>query len=222
MILVQPDAYTDSSAAILSSIRLLSDSSGLQLDSQPLNNTGNGTYNGLLTVPTQPFRIQVIGKDSGGHYLSRIGSTIHPSDIELSLGKKYFHRDSNLKYPKIAGDGVSPLILLPGERKEGTVFLHNNGSSDSFGISVTTDNSTKFIFSTVPNVSVSNLETVNFTISVLAPLNATDGVSTIVIVTATSSNHSNTVKFVAVFALTPIFLNDTNEVRHCLFSIFIV
>ena len=71
---------------VLSSITLLSDVSGLPMDSQLLNDAGNGAYIGLLAVPSQPFRIQVIGKDASGNYLSRIGSTIRPSDIEFTLG----------------------------------------------------------------------------------------------------------------------------------------
>ena len=85
-IYVQPNAYTDGSAAVLSTIKLLGDISGLQIDSQLLKEAGNGTYIGLLAVPSQPFRIQLIGKDASGKYLSRIGNTIRPSDIEFTLG----------------------------------------------------------------------------------------------------------------------------------------
>eukprot|EP00731_Ephydatia_muelleri_P023345 Em0015g928a len=193
-IYVQPNAYTDGSAAVLSSITLLSDVSGLPMDSQLLNDAGNGAYIGLLAVPSQPFRIQVIGKDASGNYLSRIGSTIRPSDIEFTLGNDAY-----------------PLMLLPGERKSRTLLLHNYGSEDTFVVSVTADKDVTFTFSTVRNITISHLETVSFDISVLASGIATDGFSTLVTVTAASQNRMNTVKFVAVFAVDSVFHYNTEE-----------
>ena len=215
-ILIQPNLYADSIDVLLQWIIILSDSSGLPLDSHLLYDTGNGIYITLTVVPTQAFRIQVTGSDASGKYLSRIGSTIRPSDIELTLGKKHMTCKHLISISHAGNACFYPLVLLPGERKNCTLLLHNSGSRDTFIVSATADKNATFTFSTVKNVAVSYLETVSFNIQILASKNGTDGLPVGVTVTVGSLNRSDSVTFVTVYSLQPLFHPGTKEVSQAL------